>query len=135
MNSSTSPFKKKVIEIVNRIPYGHVASYGQVALYCGVPRAAREVGWTLNTMENTIEVPWWRVINTKGQITIKGSEFTPDFQKKLLESEGIVVNPDFTLEMEKYRWRPAPSDLPTFELSKEYLESLLEKYRKFYKES
>ena len=126
--NSTSQFKNKVIKIVNSIPYGKVVSYGQVALYCGAPRAAREVGWALNRLENTIEVPWWRVINNKGQITIKGSEYSADFQRKLLRSEKIEVSEDFLVDMEKYRWIPRKEEIAQFELSREYLESLVKKF-------
>ena len=43
-----SKFKDGVIKVVNLIPYGKIVSYGQVALYLGLPRAARQVGWVLN---------------------------------------------------------------------------------------
>ena len=102
----TLTFKQKVIRIVSKIPYGNVASYGQVALYCGAPRAAREVGWVLNKLEGKTPVPWWRVINNTGRISIKGSVFSAEFQKKLLRAEGITVAEDFTLEIEVYRWKP-----------------------------
>lgn len=106
---STTTFKQKVIGVVSKIPYGSVASYGQVALYCGAPRAAREVGWTLNRMENIDEVPWWRVVNNTGRITIKGSSFSADMQRKLLRSEGLIISDDFTFDIEHYRWKPDSS--------------------------
>jgi len=103
---STTPFKQKVLAVVSKIPYGFVASYGQVALYCGAPRAAREVGWTLNRMEGTDEVPWWRVVNNTGRISIKGSQYSADMQRKLLQAEGVVIADDFTFSIEDYRWKP-----------------------------
>ncbi len=104
--NTTTPFKNKVIKVVSKIPYGCVASYGQVALYCGAPRAAREVGWTLNRMENVDEVPWWRVVNNTGRITIKGSSFSADMQRILLRAEGLIISEDFTFNIEEYRWKP-----------------------------
>jgi len=85
-----------------------VASYGQIALYAGKPRAAREVGWILNQSESQpgVQIPWWRVINNAGRISIKGSRFnTPQVQMKLLRSEGVEVADNLCLDIEKYRWK------------------------------
>ena len=68
-----SNFTQKVIEVVQSIPLGKVVSYGQVAVYIGVPRAARQVGWTLRGIEESVSLPWWRVINNKGRISIEGN--------------------------------------------------------------
>jgi methylated-DNA-protein-cysteine methyltransferase related protein len=106
-----SPFRQKVIEIVSHIPPGRVMSYGQVALYIGAPRAARQVGWTLRHIGPEIVIPWWRVINQKGRISIKGNFYADKMlQKKLLEAEGIEVN-EFRLDMKKYRFVPEPVQL------------------------
>ncbi len=80
-------------------------SYGQVALYVGAPRAAREVGWVLNKLTD-ISVPWWRVVNNKGRISIKGSQYSAMEQKALLMREGVKIRADLTFEIEKYRFKP-----------------------------
>jgi methylated-DNA-protein-cysteine methyltransferase related protein len=106
-----SPFTQKVIEAVQMIPPGKVMSYGQIALYIGAPRAARQVGWTLRNIGPETTIPWWRVINQKGRISIKGNFYADrELQKKLLEAEGIEVN-DFQVEMGKYRFIPDPVQL------------------------
>ena len=98
-----TPFKQKVIEIVKKIPNGKVMSYGQVALYADFPQGARQVGGILK--EEAQSVPWWRVINKEGLISIKGNwNADKNLQKKLLEAEGIVVN-DFQVDMDKYCFR------------------------------
>lgn len=100
-------FADKVIAIVKAIPFGKVASYGQVALYAGIPRGARQVGWILHATEAkpSIQIPWWRVINNSGRISIKGSySNTPDLQRKLLLAEGVKVANNFDIDIEKYRW-------------------------------
>lgn len=97
-------FKDSVLVIVNKIPKGKVASYGQIALYADSPRAARQVGWILNRFGN--EVPWWRVINNSGRISIKHAEISAVEQKELLEDEGIEVTGRFEIDIEKYRWNP-----------------------------
>ena len=67
-------FKEKVILVVSKIPYGKVVSYGQVAAASGHPRAPRQVGQILKTLDiRYLEIPWWRVINNQGIITIKGN--------------------------------------------------------------
>ena len=97
-------FSETVLAIVKSIPKGKVASYGQIALLAGSPRAAREVGWILNQQSDE-ETPWWRVINNSGRISIKHSEFDALLQKQLLEKEGIVVSDNFDVDIEKYRMR------------------------------
>ncbi|HMR55376.1 MAG TPA: methylated-DNA--[protein]-cysteine S-methyltransferase [Candidatus Doudnabacteria bacterium] len=97
-------FKEQVIEVVRKIPRGRVVSYGQVAAAIGSPRGARQVGWALHTLDGDHSVPWWRVINNEGRISIKGNMMsTPLVQKKFLESEGIKVSKSLEIEIEKYR--------------------------------
>ena len=104
-----SLFKQNVIKAVSLVPKGKVASYGQVAAWIGQPRAARQVGGTLRSIEENAKVPWWRVVNNAGVISIKGAKYaTKELQKSLLEKEGVKVQKDFTLDIEKYRFKPDP---------------------------
>lgn len=122
-----SQFTEKVILVVENIPYGKVVSYGQVALYVGVPRAARQVGWILRQNED-IDLPWWRVVNNEGRISIKGHRYnTPDLQRKLLLAEGIMVNEEFELDIEHYRYRPNRQELKRFQLDEDYIDIVLQK--------
>lgn len=100
-----SGFKQKVLSLVSKIPRGQVASYGQIAAALGSPRAARQVGWVLRGSDFPDRLfPWWRVVNNKGEISIKGNPTATKLQQKtLLEKEGVKVSPEFILEMEKYR--------------------------------
>ena len=125
-----SPFKKRVIQIVRAVPQGKVVSYGQVASYCGLPRAARQVGWILNSTEGSpIDLPWWRVVNNHGYLSIRGTTLQDkQLQKKLLEAEGVLFSEEFTLPMEQYRYRPTKKELKTFQLEDKYMQFLLEKY-------
>jgi methylated-DNA-protein-cysteine methyltransferase related protein len=103
----TSPFKKMVIDLVRIIPPGKVMSYGQIALHMGTPRAARQVGWTLRQIGTETTIPWWRVINQKGRISIDGNlHADKQLQRKLLEAEGVEVSNEYQVEMEKYRFIP-----------------------------
>ena len=97
-------FKEQVMEAVRKIPRGKVVSYGQVAAYVGKPRAARQVGWALHTLDGDDSIPWWRVINNQGYISIKGNMMsTPLAQKNYLQSEDIAVTDDLQIDIEKYR--------------------------------
>lgn len=98
-------FKELVKKYVKKVPKGRLVSYGQVAAACGNPRGARQVGWMLHTLDGDNSVPWWRVINNLGHISIKGNFYsTPLAQKKLIEGEGIPVSKDFKIDLEKYRY-------------------------------
>lgn len=120
-------FKDKVIQIVRMIPVGKVASYGQVSLYCGLPRAAREVGWTLKATEE--DLPWWRVVNNSGRISIDGNwNADKPTQKKLLEGEGVIVNEDFTFDIKEYRWKISEEEVKKLQLPDEIIDRIIEKY-------
>jgi len=75
-----SKFKDKVIQIVRKIPKGKVASYGQVALMAGIPRAALQVGWVLHLSGDDGITPRWRVINNAGRISTKCIEHNANIQ-------------------------------------------------------
>ena len=127
--SAHSPFAKKVIQVIQSIPRGKVVSYGQVAAYIGIPRAARQVGWILRSLEDGVSMPWWRVVNNTGRISIEGNLHNDkELQKKLLQQEGVAVNEDYILNIEKYRFIADNELLVKWQLPKEYREKILEKY-------
>ncbi len=95
-------FKDCVIEIVKKIPYGRVSTYGTVAVLAGLPRGARLVGGILHF--NTLDVPWHRVINRHGFISTKCLEHPKLAQKALLEQESIEVTADFMINLDRYGW-------------------------------
>lgn len=124
-----TPFKQKVLQAVKSVPYGKVASYGQIALYVGVPRGARQVGWILRGTEGGMDIPWWRIVNNAGKITIKGNLLNDkELQKKLLNSEGVEVSEDFTLDIEKHRFHAGRTLFKKMQLSEDYIDMLHRKY-------
>ncbi len=123
-----SPFTQKIFEIVRVIPPGKVVSYGQIAAYIGSPRAARQVGWTLRQIGIDTDIPWWRVINQKGRISIDGNlNADRDLQKKLLQSDGIEVK-DFLVDMKRYRFVASGKLLKKFQMADSYSESIEAKF-------
>jgi methylated-DNA-protein-cysteine methyltransferase-like protein len=97
-----SSFRDNVIAVVQAIPEGRVATYGQVAALAGSPRAARIVGGILRHAAD--EIPWHRVVNAQGGISTYRIG-AGDLQVALLASEGVEVDEAF-LDLEAYRWRP-----------------------------
>ena len=75
--------------MVAQIPSGKVATYGQIARLAGVPRNSRQVGSVLGSLPAGSKVPWFRVVNSKGEISSRGNLTSEQYQKQRLESEGI----------------------------------------------
>lgn len=104
-------FNAEVWNIVTLIPRGRVASYGQIAKMlrppAGVDEAAfAEFGalWVSNAVAaSPNEVPWQRVVNSKGQITERDG-LEAKRHKLILEDEGVFFNPRGRIDMKKYGW-------------------------------
>jgi len=102
-------FYQKVYEIVNKIPAGRVATYQQVATIVVTPRAAQAVGWALRALPANTSVPWQRVINSQGMISIENMQFPKDLQAKLLKEEGIevkLIDGNYFVDLKEYLWQP-----------------------------
>lgn len=103
--ASTS-FFSQIYAIVRLIPHGKVASYGQIAALLGHPRAARTVGWALASLPEQAEegVPWQRVINSQGRISIRNLRHAMEEQRLLLEEEGVEFNEAGYLDWDRFGW-------------------------------
>jgi methylated-DNA-protein-cysteine methyltransferase-like protein len=91
--------------MVSRIPAGKVTTYGHVAALCGKPRAARTVGWALHALREESDVPWQRVVNHRGGISVWKVGVPAELQRALLEDEGIEFRLDGTVDLERWGWR------------------------------
>ncbi|MDR0136994.1 MGMT family protein [Metabacillus idriensis] len=98
-------FTQRAVFIIKSIPAGTVMTYGQVARCAGQPRGARQVVRILHSMSEKHQLPWHRVINSKGEIGMKGTE-SGRLQKKLLEDEGISFISDYHLHLERWIYDP-----------------------------
>jgi methylated-DNA-protein-cysteine methyltransferase related protein len=98
-------FARAVYALVREVPRGKVVTYGQVAAILGHPRAARAVGTALSNLTRPMArvVPWQRVINAAGRISIRGDIMRPDLQRQLLELEGVVFRGDH-VDLKRFRW-------------------------------
>lgn len=105
-------FYEQVYRVARRIPAGKVTSYGRIARMLGRPRAARAVGYALNSLKDpksgavyTSEtVPWQRIINSQGRITIHNRRQTADKQANLLRAEGVEVDEKLRVDLDIYLW-------------------------------
>jgi methylated-DNA-protein-cysteine methyltransferase-like protein len=105
-------FRSRVYETVSRIPMGSVCSYGGVAALLGKPRAARGVGAALSALDETEEIPWWRVVNRNGEISISDLSLSRRLQRVLLEREGVEFDPRGRIDMERFGGEGAEAPTP-----------------------
>ena len=98
-------FYERVIKLIRSIPEGKVATYGQIADYAGNPRAAREVAYILHSSSEKENLPWQRVINSRGQISLKPGHGY-EMQKRLLEDEGVVFEDGGRVDFDRFLWQP-----------------------------
>ena len=100
-------FYRKMSVVCGYIPYGRVATYGQIALLCGMPKNARQVGYALRK-GLAGEVPAHRIVNAKGILSGAASFETFDMQKLLLEGEGVEViwtAEGWRVELKRFGWK------------------------------
>lgn len=95
-------FTQKIVEAIAAIPYGKVATYGQIATMAGNPKGARQVSWTLRTQTKKLGLPWHRVIGSGGKISIEGEG--AHIQADLLRREGIEVDVAGRISLKDYQW-------------------------------
>ncbi len=101
-------FFDRVYEVCRLIPVGRVSTYGAIAKYISLPKAARMVGWALNKCETAQEyVPAHRVVNRTGLLTGKQHFGGSNIMKELLQSEGIVIVDNQITNFDKVFWDPS----------------------------
>ena len=88
---------------VRRVPEGKVATYGQIAGLAG-KCSARQVGYAMAALRDDSGVPWHRIINSQGKISLRTVSEGHRLQRILLEAEGIVFSEDDRIDMAAYRW-------------------------------
>lgn len=97
-------FKIQIFAVIHQIPHGKVATYGQIAKMAGYPGYARHVGKALGNLPSGSTLPWFRVINSKGEISLKGDDFLR--QKSLLTEEGVVFSVKGKISLRQFGWQP-----------------------------
>ncbi|MEO5798731.1 MAG: MGMT family protein [Gemmatimonadales bacterium] len=105
MSAGTDSYLR-IYAAVRRIPKGRVATYGQIAIVAGLPRHARLAGYALNALPEGSAVPWHRVVNAKGAISLRSNGMGHDqLQEMLLRDEGVEFR-NGVISLARYQWRP-----------------------------
>ncbi len=95
-------FFEKVYLAVRQIPKGRVATYGQIALACGSPKAARQVGYALHVNPEPFVIPCHRVVNRFGGLAPAFAFGGREVQAALLQSEGVEVDSDYQVDLKRF---------------------------------
>ena len=110
-------FYEKMRLVCLAIPQGKVATYGQIAMLCGQPKNARQVGYGLRENLAGDDIPAFRVVNSKGELSGACHFHVPGLQKALLESEGVEVfwnGHNWCVDLKKYGWTSTIEDAASF---------------------
>lgn len=110
--TEANPLYAKFYATIRRIPRGRVATYGQIAIVAGFPRNARLVGTALRNLRDD-SIPWHRVVNSRGEISRRARGDDDEFQRILLEAEGITFDLEGRVDLRRFGWRPRVSRRPS----------------------
>jgi methylated-DNA-protein-cysteine methyltransferase-like protein len=98
---------ERIYSVVARIPRGRVATYGQVARLANLPGHARLVGYALSVLDERSRIPWHRVVNAEGRISVRSGDSPAQILQRLwLELEKVVFDARGCIRLERFRWRP-----------------------------
>lgn len=103
MTKGNSIFEE-IYTVVRLVPEGKVATYGQIARLVGRPRHARQVGYALSALNGEHDVPWHRVINSKGEVSGRAHPDYEEYQRLLLEDEGVEFGLHGKISLKRYQW-------------------------------
>jgi methylated-DNA-protein-cysteine methyltransferase-like protein len=123
----------RIYAAVRRIPRGRVATYGLIARVAGLPGHARQVGYALHALRDEADddgeigkgssrarktkrardVPWQRVINSRGEISLRAERGSEQLQRALLEQEGVVFDAAGRVSLARFLWRPGGAAAPS----------------------
>jgi len=96
---------KSIYRVIRRIPRGRVATYGQIATLAGIDGHPRQVGYALHSLPSGADVPWHRVINSRGEVSPRSTSDSHELQRMLLESEGVEFDKRGGVELARFQWR------------------------------
>jgi methylated-DNA-protein-cysteine methyltransferase-like protein len=100
---------ERIYAVVRRIPLGRVATYGDVARLAGLPRQPRLVGYALHAAPDGARLPWHRVVNAQGRISLGRGLAGGDLPQRFrLEREGVVFDQTGRIALDAYRWKRPP---------------------------
>jgi methylated-DNA-protein-cysteine methyltransferase-like protein len=95
----------RILSLIKRIPKGKVTAYGRIAALAGSPHGARQVVRLLHTLSGREKLPWHRVVDRNGHISLP-MDGGGGLQRQLLRKEGVRVSPEGSVDMNRYGWKP-----------------------------
>jgi len=95
---------QRIWQVVAAIPEGKVATYGAVAQKAGLTRAARRVGRALRGLPPETRIPWHRVINARGRISLPTGSTAHNTQRQRLEAEGVCFRSNGSIDLTRFGW-------------------------------
>jgi len=95
----------RIYAAARRIPRGRVSTYGWIAELAGIPGAARQVGYAMAALPPHTTVPWHRVINAQGRVSVRAGGDPRLEQRFLLEAEGVAFDANGRVSLETFGWR------------------------------
>ena len=106
MRRQDPDINQRIWQVVAMIPSGRVSTYGDIARQAGMPGAARRVGHALRQLPEGTRIPWHRVINASGRISLPAGSASEYTHRERLESEGIGFRGNNSIDLRRFRWRP-----------------------------
>ena len=101
---------ERIYRAVRRVPTGRVTTYGAIARMAGLPRQARLVGYALSALHGTSALPWHRIINAQGRLSLERAGRASGLTQRMrLEREGVRVDAAGRVSLAKYGWRVTPA--------------------------
>ncbi|HXV13449.1 MAG TPA: MGMT family protein [Candidatus Krumholzibacteria bacterium] len=95
---------ERIYRVVRRIPRGRVATYGQVAELAQAS-GPRQVGYALHALPDGSDVPWHRVVNAQGRISLRSGLGGESFQNALLKAEAVEFDAKGRIDLDRFRWK------------------------------
>ena len=95
----------RIWQVVSAIPTGQVSTYGEVATMAGLGRGARRVGAALKGLPHDTAIPWHRVLNAQGRISLPAGSDSHARQRERLEAEGVEFRLNGSIDLRRFRWR------------------------------
>jgi methylated-DNA-protein-cysteine methyltransferase-like protein len=106
MSSRKPEIDLRIWQVIALIPTGKVASYGDIARHAGLPGAARRVGYALRHLPQDTKIPWHRVVNAQGRISLPTGSAGQYTQRARLEAEGVLFKGNKISQLGEFRWQP-----------------------------
>jgi methylated-DNA-protein-cysteine methyltransferase-like protein len=97
---------RRIYAVVERIPSGRVATYGQIAVLAGLAGRARQVGYALHALPEGSAIPWHRVINARGEVSPRADPEWEGYQRFLLTEEGVDFDLAGRTDLARFGWQP-----------------------------